>query len=91
MKKDELISKIAEKANLSKKDADAAVKAFTETVQEVLAAGDTITLVGFGTFTVKKRAARNGKNPRTGEMMQIAACNAPTFKAGRVLKDAVNG
>ena len=91
MKKDELISKIAEKANLSKKDADAAVKAFTETVQEVLAAGDTITLVGFGTFTVKKRAARNGKNPRTGEMMQIAACNSPTFKAGRVLKDAVNG
>lgn len=90
MKKDELIAKMAERADLSKKEAEAALKAFIETTQEALAEGDSISLVGFGTFAVSERSAREGRNPRTGETMQIPASKAPTFKAGKGFKDAVN-
>ncbi len=89
MNKTELVAAVATKADLSKKDADAAVKAVLEAVTEALADGDKVALVGFGTFDVKKRAARTGKNPRTGESIKIAAAKVPTFKAGAALKDAV--
>ena len=90
MNKTELVAAIAEKAELSKKDAEKALKAFTETVAEQLKNGDKIQLVGFGTFEVTERAARTGKNPRTGEAIQIAASKVPAFKAGKALKDVVN-
>ncbi|MCR4843056.1 MAG: HU family DNA-binding protein [Eubacterium sp.] len=90
MNKTELVAAIAEKANLSKKEADAAVKAFTEVVTEELKKGEKIQLVGFGTFEVSARAAREGRNPQTGATMKIAASKAPKFKAGKALKDAVN-
>ena len=90
MNKTELVAAIASKANISKKDAEASVKAFTEVVAEELKKGEKIQLVGFGTFEVSKRAARTGRNPRTGEEMKIAASKAPKFKAGKALKDAVN-
>ena len=75
---------------LSPKDAEAAVKAFTDVVAEALKAGDKIQLVGFGTFEVSERAAREGRNPRTGETMTIEASKTPKFKAGKALKDLVN-
>ena len=90
MNKTELIAAVAEKAELSKKDAEKAVKALTDTVAEALKAGDKVQLVGFGTFEVSERAAREGRNPSTGETMKIEACKAPKFKAGKALKDAVN-
>ena len=90
MNKTELVAAIAEKAGLSKKDAEGAVKAFTDTVAEQLKAGEKIQLVGFGTFEVQHRAAREGRNPLTKETIKIAASNAPKFKAGKALKDAVN-
>ncbi|MCR4797396.1 MAG: HU family DNA-binding protein [Lachnospiraceae bacterium] len=90
MNKTELVAAIAAKADLSKKDAEAALKAFTDVVTAQLKKGDKIQLVGFGTFEVSKRAARTGRNPRTGENMKIAASKAPKFKAGKALKDAVN-
>jgi len=90
MNKTELISAIAEKAELSKKDADKALKAFTDIVAEELKKGEKIQLVGFGTFEVSERAAREGRNPQTGETMKIAASKAPKFKAGKALKDAIN-
>ena len=90
MNKTELVEVIAEKAELSKKDAEAALKAFTTAVSEELAKGGKIQLVGFGTFEVADRAARTGKNPRTGKSMKIAASKAPRFKAGKALKDEVN-
>ena len=90
MNKTEFISAIAEKAELSKKDAEKALKAFTDVVEEELKKGEKIQLVGFGTFEVSERAAREGRNPQTGETMKIEACKAPKFKAGKVLKDAVN-
>lgn len=90
MNKNELISAMAEKSKLTKKDADIALDAFVESVQDALKAGDKVQLVGFGTFEVKTRAARTGKNPRTGEPVKIAASKAPTFKAGKALKDALN-
>ena len=90
MNKTELVAAVAEQAGLSKKDAEAAVKAFTDVVAEALKAGDKIQLVGFGTFEVSKRAAREGRNPRTGETMVIEASKTPKFKAGKVLKDLVN-
>lgn len=90
MNKTDLVAKVAEKAELSKKDAEKAVKAFTEVVTEALKDGDKIQLVGFGTFEVVDRAARTGKNPQTGKAMKIPACKAPKFKAGKGLKDAVN-
>lgn len=90
MKKVELVEAIAEKAGLTKSDATKALDAFISTVTETLAKGDKIPLVGFGTFAVSKRAAREGRNPRTGETVKIAARNAVTFKVGSALKDAVN-
>ena len=88
MNKTELIAAIAERAEISKKDSEKAVKAFI--VTEELKKEEKVQLVGFGTFEVSKRAARTGKNPQTGEPMTISACNAPKFKAGKALKDAVN-
>lgn len=90
MNKTELVAEVAEQAGLSKKDAEAAVKAFTDVVAEALKAGDKIQLVGFGTFEVSERAAREGRNPRTGETMTIEASKTPKFKAGKALKDLVN-
>jgi DNA-binding protein HU-beta len=90
MNKTELVAAIAEKTGLSKKDAEKALKAFTEVVSEELKKGEKIQLVGFGTFEVAERPAREGRNPRTGETMPIPASKAPKFKAGKALKDAVN-
>ncbi len=90
MNKTELIAAMADQAGLSKKDAEAALKAFTDVVAEQLKKGDKIQLVGFGTFEVAERAAREGRNPQTGEVMPIAASKAPKFKAGKALKDMVN-
>ena len=89
MKKAELAVIVAEKAGLTKKDADAAISAVVEAVTEALVNGDKVQLVGFGTFEVRERGARTGKNPRTGEVIEIAACKQPAFKAGKALKDAV--
>ena len=90
MNKTELIAAVAEKAELSKKDAEKAIKAFTDVVSDELVKGEKIQLVGFGTFEVAERAAREGRNPKTGETMPIAASKAPKFKAGKALKDMVN-
>ena len=90
MNKTELIAAVAAKAEISKKDAEKAVKAFTETVTETLAKGDKVQLVGFGTFETVERSAREARNPRTGKPMQVAATKAPKFKAGKALKDLVN-
>ena len=90
MNKTELIAAIAESAEISKKDAEKAVKAFADVVTEELKKGGKIQIVGFGTFEVSERAAREGRNPQTGKTMKIAACKAPKFKAGKALKDAVN-
>ena len=90
MNKTELVAAMAEKAGLSKKDAEAALKAFTETVAEELKKGEKIALVGFGTFEVSERPEREGRNPATGETMTIAASRVPKFKAGKPLKDLVN-
>ncbi len=90
MNKTELIAEIAKKTGLTKKDAEQAVKAFVETVEEQLKKGNKVQLVGFGTFEVSKRTAREGRNPRTGETMKIKATKAPKFKAGKALKDALN-
>ncbi|PAV06585.1 hypothetical protein CBG25_05640 [Arsenophonus sp. ENCA] len=90
MNKTELINQIAEKADLTKKDSEKVLNAFIETVTEALKAGDDVQLVGFGSFQVKQRAARDGRNPKTGETLKIAAANVPSFKAGKTLKDAVN-
>ncbi len=89
MNKNELVASVAEKAEISKKDAEAAVKAVTEAITEALAEGDKVSLVGFGTFSVKERAARTGINPRTKETVEIPAAKVPAFKAGAALKDAV--
>ena len=90
MNKTELVAAIAEKAELSKKDSEKALKAFVDVVTEQLKNEEKVQLVGFGTFEVSKRAAREGRNPQTGDTMSIAACKAPKFKAGKALKDAVN-
>ena len=90
MNRAELIVAMAEKAEISKKDAEKALKAFTEVVADELKKGEKIQLVGFGTFEVSERAAREGRNPQTGKSMKIAACKAPKFKAGKALKDAIN-
>ena len=90
MNKSELVAAMAEKSGISRKDAEAALKAFTDVVTEELQKGGKIQLVGFGTFEISERAARTGRNPQTGEEMQIAASKAPKFKAGKALKDAVN-
>ena len=86
MNKTELIAAVAEKAELSKKDAEKAVKAFTDAVSEELVKGGKVQLVGFGTFEVSERAAREGRNPKTGKTMTIEASKTPKFKAGKALK-----
>ena len=88
--KEELVAAIAEQAELSKKDTEKALKAFIDVVTEELKKEEKVQLVGFGTFEVSKRAAREGRNPQTGKTMKIEACKAPKFKAGKALKDAVN-
>lgn len=90
MNRMELVAAIAERTELSKKDAEKALKAFTDVVAEELKKGDKIQLVGFGTFEVSERAAREGRNPQTGKTMTIPASKAPKFKAGKALKDALN-
>jgi len=90
MNKTELVSAIAEQADISKKDAEKALKAFTDVVAEELKKGEKIQLVGFGTFEVAERAEREGRNPQTGEPMPIPASKAPKFKAGKALKDMLN-
>lgn len=90
MNKAELVAAMTAKTQLQKKDAEAALKAFTEVVTEELKKGNKIQLVGFGTFEVSERAAREGRNPQTGETMKIAASKAPKFKAGKALKDEIN-
>ena len=90
MNKTEFIAAVAEKAEISKKDSEKALKAFVDVVTEQLKAGDKVQLVGFGTFEVSERAAREGRNPQTGETMKIEASKAPKFKAGKALKDMMN-
>lgn len=90
MNKAELIAAVAEKAELSKKDAEKAVKALTDVISEELVKGEKIQLVGFGTFEISERAAREGRNPKSGEVMNIPASKTPKFKAGKALKDMVN-
>ena len=90
MNKTELVAAMAEQTQLSKKDAEAALKAFIDVVSEEMKKGEKVQLVGFGTFEVSERAAREGRNPQTGETMTIAASKAPKFKAGKALKDMVN-
>ena len=90
MNKTEFIASVAEKAAISKKDAEKAVAAFIATVTEELKKGGKVQMVGFGTFEVSERAARTGRNPQTGEIIEIKASKAPKFKAGKALKDAIN-
>lgn len=90
MSKQQLVESMAEKAGLTKADAERALKAMMDSVEEALKKGEKVTLVGFGTFATSKRDAREGRNPRTGETVKIAARTAVTFKAGSKLKDAVN-
>ena len=90
MNKTELIAEIAERAEISKKDAEKALKAFTDVVADELVKGEKVQLVGFGTFEVSERAARDGRNPKSGEPMRIEASKSPKFKAGKALKDMVN-
>ena len=90
MNKTELIASVAQKTELTKKDAEKAVKAVFDTVAEELAAGGKVQVIGFGTFEVSERAAREGRNPRTGATMKIEATRMPKFKAGKALKDMMN-
>lgn len=90
MNKTDLVAAMAEQAEVSKKDAEKVLKAFTDVVADELKKGGKIQLVGFGTFEVSERAAREGRNPQTGKTMKIAASKAPKFKAGKALKDIVN-
>ena len=90
MNKTELVAAIAEQAEISKKDAEKALKAFTDVVAEELKKGEKIQLVGFGTFEARKRNARTGKNPQSGEAIEIPAATVPAFKAGKAFKDMVN-
>lgn len=90
MNKTELVAAMADQAGISKKDAEKALKAFTDVVAEELKKNEKVQLVGFGTFEVSKREAREGRNPQTGEPMKIAASTAPKFKAGKALKDMLN-
>ena len=90
MNRTELVAAMAEKSQLSKKDAESALKAFIDVVSEEMQKGEKIQLVGFGTFEVSERAAREGRNPQTGVTMTIAASKSPKFKAGKALKDLVN-
>jgi DNA-binding protein HU-beta len=88
--KADLVNSIAEKAGLSKADAEKALKAFTDAVTDAMKAGEKVSLVGFGTFSVGQRAARTGQNPQTGAKINIPAAKVPKFKAGKALKDSIN-
>lgn len=90
MNKAELVTKMAEKSELTKKEAEAALNAFMQSVEEALVEGDKVQLVGFGTFETRERAAREGRNPRTKEVIKIAASTVPVFKAGKEFKEKVN-
>ena len=90
MNKSELVAALAQKAELSKKDAEKALSAFVEVVSETLKAGDKVQLVGFGTFEAKERPARSARNPRTGEAIEIEASKTAAFKGGKALKDSLN-
>lgn len=90
MNRMDLVSAVAKSADLSKKDAEAAVKGVFDAISSALEKGDKVQLIGFGTFDVSERAAREGRNPRTGETMKIAASKTPRFKAGKALKDKLN-
>ncbi|MGR5160071.1 HU family DNA-binding protein [Vibrio owensii] len=90
MNKSQLVEHIAQTADISKAKADAAVNAIIEGISDTLSSGDEVSLIGFGTFKVNQRAARTGRNPKTGEELQISAANVPAFKAGKALKEAVN-
>ena len=90
MNKSQLVESIAKKSGLTNKDSAAAVNAFLESVKESLSKGEAVTLIGFGSFLVRDRAARSGRNPRTGKVVEIPAVKVPAFKAGKPLKDAVN-
>ena len=90
MNKTDLVEVVALKTELSKKDSEKAVKAVFEAIEEALVAGDKVQLIGFGTYSVKTRGAREGRNPKTGEKMTIAASKTPAFTAGKALKDAIN-
>lgn len=90
MTKADLVNSIAEKAGLSKADAEKALKAFTDAITDAMKAGEKVSLVGFGTFSVGERAARTGQNPQTGAKINIPAAKVPKFKAGKALKDAIN-
>ena len=90
MNKTELVATVAEQADISKKDAEKVLKAFVDVVTEEMKKGEKVQLVGFGTFEVSERAAREGRNPQAGKTMKIEACKAPKFEAGKALKDAVN-
>jgi|SRR5690606_34609907 len=89
--KTELISAVAQKSGLTKKDTEKVVNSFIDVVQEALAKGDTVAILGFGTFLAKERPAREGRNPRTGEPIQIPAAKVPVFRPGKGLRDAVKG
>lgn len=91
MNKADLVSKVAELADITKTDADKAIEAVFAAITASLKSGDDVRLVGFGSFSVSARAAREGRNPRTGQTIPIAASKAPKFSAGKALKDAVNG
>ena len=90
MNKTELIAAVAEKTELTKKDVEKALKAFTDVVEEELKKGEKVQMVGFGTFEVTERSAREGRNPQTGDKMEIKASRSPRFKAGKALKDSLN-
>lgn len=90
MNKTELVASVAEKAGMTKKDAEKAVSAVLDSVQEALANNDKVQLIGFGTFETRERAARTGRNPQTGKEIKIEASKSPVFKAGKALKDAIN-
>lgn len=90
MNKTELITAIADKSSITKSDAEKALNAFVDAVTDALSDGDKVQLIGFGTFEVGERAERTGRNPQTGEEITIPACKTPKFKAGKVLKEAVN-
>jgi DNA-binding protein HU-beta len=90
MNKSEIIEAVAEAANISKAQAGHAVEAVIDSIRDALAKGDSVTLIGFGTFTVRERPARTGRNPRTGEPLDIKAAKVPVFKPGKVLKEVVN-
>jgi DNA-binding protein HU-beta len=90
MNKADMVTKVAEKSDLTKKDAEKAIGAFVDTVTETLSHGDKVQLVGFGTFEVRQRAERKGRNPQTREEITIPASKAPVFKPGKALKDTIN-